>query len=303
MVADEGVDAPILALNSRGVGVRREGTHVAVTAQAGEPWDEFVAFCVAEGFAGIECLSGIPGSVGATPIQNVGAYGQDVSETILSVDTYDRSTLSRHKLDNRACGFAYRQSVFKQDISRRYVVLAVTFLLTPGGMPRLRYPQLQTALGQQSAPTLEQTRQAVLRLRRTKGMIHDANDANSRSCGSFFTNPIVSVEEAARVSKSAGTDVPQWTVPDGSAKLSAAWLIERTGFSRGTRRGTVGLSEHHSLAIVNLGEARAAEVVALGREVQAAVHERFGVRLMPEPNFWGFSGLQHGLPSLVATGC
>jgi UDP-N-acetylmuramate dehydrogenase len=279
VVADEGVAGTVLRIVSRGVERWRDGDHVLVTAQAGEPWDDLVAACVADGLAGIECLSGIPGSTGATPIQNVGAYGQDVSETIVSVRALDRQTGEVADLPPEACGFGYRTSAFKYH--DRHVILAVTFALRPSatGQP-VRYAELARALGVElgEAAPLGEVRDAVLALRRGKGMVIDPADPDSVSAGSFFTNPIVA---------EAPDGAPAWPEPDGRVKTSAAWLIERAGFSRGYGDGRVGLSSKHTLAIVNRGGATTAELVQFARGIAAAVQERFGIALHPEPVFVG----------------
>jgi UDP-N-acetylmuramate dehydrogenase len=257
---------------------------------AGEEWDPLVAMCVAEGLQGFECLSGIPGSVGATPIQNVGAYGQEVSETVESVRVFDRETGRVEDMTPAECGFVYRGSVFKYDDRR--VVLSVTFRLNdaPVSGP-LRYAELARALDLPvggSAP-LADVREAVLALRRAKGMVIDPGDPDSVSAGSFFTNPILEAESFARLQARAGAagSPPAFPEPDGRIKTSAAWLIERAGFSRGYGNGRVGISTKHTLALVNRGGASAAELVALAREIAGGVRERFGVTLAPEPVFVG----------------
>ncbi len=290
LVADEGVEALVVRIGLRGVTARRRGPHVVVTAAAGEPWDALVGRAVERGWAGLECLSGIPGSVGATPIQNVGAYGQEVSETLVYVralDTRDGTVLT---LSNRDCRFTYRDSVFKSGEPERWVVLAVQYRLRPGGAPSVRYAELARHLGARgaAAPSLADVRASVLDIRRSKSMVIEPDDENRRSCGSFFTNPIVTAAEAAKVQALTGdAAMPQWTQTDGRVKLAAGWLIERAGFSRGLRDGPVGLSTRHALAIVAHEGAKARDVARFARRVQATVAERFGVRLIPEPVFWG----------------
>jgi len=278
LIADEGFPGLVVHLQLRGVSVEGDGI---IKAAAGEPWDSVVAMAVAKRWAGIECLSGIPGSVGATPIQNVGAYGQDVSETIVSVEVFDRSTRRIATLSNADCEFGYRTSAFKNSAKDRYVVLSVTFQLEPGGAPALRYPELQKVAG--NASNLQQVRDAVIAIRRKKGMVIDPADPDTRSDGSFFMNPIVSKDVAARL-----PEMPRFP-SGGDVKLSAAWLIEHAGFHKGFVHGNVGLSSKHTLAIINRGGGRAREVVELVRMIQAAVREKFGVELHPEPNFIGFS--------------
>jgi len=299
VVADEGVDALVLQVALRGVTVEGAGPATAgaieVTAAAGEPWDDFVRAAVERGWAGLECLSGIPGLVGATPIQNVGAYGQDVSQTIERLRVVDRRSRRPVTLDAAACRFGYRDSLFRSVEPERYVVLAVTFRLVPGGAPTVRYAELERHLASRgaSAPTLAEVRASVLAIRRAKSMVLEEGDENRRSCGSFFVNPVIGAGEAARVAALAapGGGMPQWGEPDGRVKLSAAWLIERAGFTRGERMGAVGLSTRHTLAIVCHDGARAADVAAFARRVRGRVAERFGVRLAPEPVFWGAIGL------------
>jgi UDP-N-acetylmuramate dehydrogenase len=299
VVADQGVEAVVAAVGLRGIDVREAGDAVEVTASAGEPWDPLVAATVERGWAGLECLSGIPGLVGATPIQNVGAYGQDVGRVVTAVRTLDRRTGRVATLGPEACGFAYRGSAFKRRPGE-HVVLAVTYRLTRRGAPALRYAELVADLAARGRPepTLADVREAVIRIRRGKSMVLDPADPNGRSCGSFFLNPVVAAETAARVAQASGEPaMPAWREPDGRVKLSAAWLIERAGFSRGDRDGPVGLSTRHSLAIVAHPGARAADVVRFGRRLRDTVERRSGVRLVPEPVFWGFGRLATGLPT------
>jgi UDP-N-acetylmuramate dehydrogenase len=284
VIADEGFPGTVVHVRTRGV--KRDGERLVV--QAGEPWDPLVAACVAGGLQGFECLSGIPGSTGATPIQNVGAYGQEVSETVEWVRVLDRATGGVQELPAAACGFEYRRSVFKR--SERWVVLAVAFRLraSPVSGP-LRYAELARALGVPvggTAPVAE-VRAAVLALRRGKGMVIDPADPDSASAGSFFTNPILGADAFAALTARAGERPPAWPEPDGRIKTSAAWLIERAGFPRGHGNGRVGISSKHTLALVNRGGATTAELVGLAWEIAGAVHERFGVRLTPEPVFVG----------------
>ena len=271
VVADEGVPGTVVRIATRGV--ERDG--LRLTVAAGEDWDALVERCVAEGLQGFECLSGIPGSVGATPIQNVGAYGQEVSETVESVRVFDRETGRVEDMPAAACGFVYRGSVFKYHDRR--VVLSVTFRMRENrGSGPIRYAELARALGVPIGGTapLADVREAVLSLRRRKGMVIDPDDPDSVSAGSFFTNPILD---------SAPEGAPTWPEPDGRVKTSAAWLIERAGFHRGYGNGSVGISTKHTLALVNRGGATTAELLSLAREIGAGVRERFGVELHPEP--------------------
>jgi UDP-N-acetylmuramate dehydrogenase len=290
VVADEGVDGLVVAINLKGVSTHEAGGVAEITAAAGEPWDDLVRLAAERGWAGLECLSGIPGLVGATPIQNVGAYGQDVAETVASVRALDTRAGSVVNLSNSQCGFSYRDSQFKSGEPGRWIVLEVTYRLRAGGSPTVRYPELQAHLAARgiAAPSLADVRMSVLAIRRAKSMVIDPGDSNRRSCGSFFVNPIVTVEEADRVA-SLGLEpvMPRWPQPGGRVKLSAAWLIERTGFPRGHREGPVGLSTRHALAIVVHDGARASDVLTFARRLQTAVRERFGIALVPEPVFWG----------------
>jgi UDP-N-acetylmuramate dehydrogenase len=297
VLSDDGFPGLVVHLALRGVAARVTGDTVEVTAASGEQWDALVAFAVDHGWAGIECLSGIPGFVGATPIQNVGAYGQDVSETIVAVEAIDRRTRARVTLDKEACRFGYRMSRFKGEDVGHYVVTGVTYRLRPGGSPALKYAELSRHFAERGiqAPSLAETRQAVIEVRRRKSMVLDPADPNARSVGSFFMNPVVAAGDfdglAARIIAdgfaASPDEIPHYPGGSGQVKLSAAWLIERAGFMRGYRRGPVGLSEKHTLAIVNRGGATTADVVALAREVRDGVRDRFGIALRPEPVFVG----------------
>ncbi|MGH7390012.1 MAG: UDP-N-acetylmuramate dehydrogenase [Candidatus Rokuibacteriota bacterium] len=289
VVADEGVDGLVVRVAIRGVEIREDGRAVSLTAAAGEAWDDIVRRAVERDWAGIECLSGIPGLVGATPIQNVGAYGQDVSETVTGVRALDTTTSRVVALTPADCGFTYRDSVFKSGEPDRYVVLAVTYRLRPGAPPAVRYAEVAAHLERAggASPTLARVRETVVAIRRSKSMVIEGGDPNRRSCGSFFTNPVVSAPEAERVAAlAADPGMPRWPQPGGAVKLAAAWLIERAGFRRGHREGAVGLSTRHALAIVAHDGARAVDVLAFARRVHAAVEDRFGVRLAREPVLW-----------------
>src|SRR5215470_19891185 len=290
VVADEGVDGLVVRIALRGIDTREAHGVVELTTAAGERWDELVALCVDRGWAGFECLSGIPGLVGATPMQNVGAYGQDVSETVILVRALDTATRRIQAFENRECRFGYRDSLFRSDEPGRYVILSVAYRLRPGGSPTVRYADVEKDLAARGVgrPSLQDVRASVLTIRRSKSMVLDASDANGRSCGSFFTNPIIPDAELAAVEARAGDRaMPRWPVPGGQVKLSAAWLIERAGYTRGRADGPVGLSTRHALAIVAHDGAKACDVVALAGRIQRAVVDRFGVRLSPEPVFWG----------------
>jgi UDP-N-acetylmuramate dehydrogenase len=290
LVGDEGVEGLVIRIALRGVTIEDAGAGVTVTAAAGEPWDPLVERAVTRGWAGLECLSGIPGLVGATPIQNVGAYGQETSETLAAVRAVDTQTGRVHMLSNHECRFTYRDSRFKSQEPERWIVLAVQYRLRPGGAPTVRYAELERYLAAReiARPSLAEVRESVVAIRRSKSMVIEPGDENRRSCGSFFTNPIVVPAEAARVQAASGDPaMPRWAQPDGRLKLAAAWLIERAGFPRGLRDGPVGLSTRHTLAVVAHEGARARDVVGFARRIQAGVQARFGVRLTPEPVFWG----------------
>ncbi len=275
VIADEGVPGTVVLVRTRGI--HREGDLLVV--QAGEPWDELVARCVDKDLQGFECLSGIPGSTGATPIQNVGAYGQDVAETVTWVRVYDREAAAVRTMEAAECGFEYRRSVFKHH--DRWTVLAVAFNLTPSELSGpIRYAELARTLDVPvggRAP-LADVRAAVLGLRRGKGMVIDPDDPDSVSAGSFFTNPILTQEEWERL-----PGAPAFPEPDGRIKTSAAWLIERAGFTKGYGDGRAGISSKHTLALVNRGEATTEELLALAHEIAEGVRASFGVVLVPEP--------------------
>ena len=272
------------------------GTEGAVLqVAAGEDWQEVVAFTVEQDLAGFECLSGIPGRTGATPIQNVGAYGQEVAEVIESVRLYDRQARQVNELPRSACAFAYRSSLFKR-APDRFVVLAVRFRLRPGGPPTLRYRELVDALGPSaSSAGLSQVRQTVLALRRRKSMVIDPVDPNRRSVGSFFMNPIVDAATADGVVATALTAglvtdaalVPRYPAGPGQVKLAAGWLIEKAGIKKGERHGPVGISSAHALALVHHGGGSTRALLALARTVRDRVQARFGVTLVPEPVILG----------------
>lgn len=297
VIADAGVRGTAIQIATRGIESRTlDDGRVELTVQAGEVWDEIVARAVNTGLAGIECLSGIPGSVGATPIQNVGAYGQEVASTITSVRVFDRDRDEVRDLNTGESGFGYRSSRFKGH--DRLIVLAASFALMPGGESEpIQYPQLAEALGVEvgQRTSLAKVRETVLALRRSKSMVIDPDDPDSVSAGSFFTNPILTTEQADELKRRAiahlGPDSPPpaWPAPGGKVKTSAAWLIERSGFERGYGNGQVGLSRSHTLALVNRGGATTTELVAFAREIVEGVHEAFGVDLVPEPVFVGHS--------------
>jgi UDP-N-acetylmuramate dehydrogenase len=286
VVADAGFDGTVVRIETRGVAVEGDMCGGAmVTVAAGEPWDPLVAQAVATGWVGLEALSGIPGSVGASPIQNVGAYGQEVADTVASVRCWDRTEGVQRTFAAADCGFGYRTSRFKKQ-PQRYVVLAVTFQLRLGDLSApVRYDELARALGVEvgTRALMTDVREAVLALRRRKGMVLDDGDPDTWSAGSFFTNPVLDAEAASRLPAGA----PRWEQPDGSVKTSAAWLIERAGFSKGYGNDRVALSTKHPLALTNRGAARTDDLLALAAEVQRGVQETYGVWLVNEPALVG----------------
>jgi len=277
----------------------RDGRAPEVTAGAGVDWDAVVQGTVERGWTGVECLSGIPGTVGGTPIQNVGAYGQEIAETLVSVSCLDRATLERRTFTRAECGFGYRDSRFKRGDRDRYVVLGVTLRLARDERPRIRYPELERAVAalagfERASPgqAVPLVRQAVLALRRAKSMVLDPADPNTCSAGSFFTNPVLSAPAYAALEArwralegGHGSPIPSFPA-SGGVKVPAAWLVERAGFPKGYRLGGAGISSRHALALVNLG-GTSAELLALAEAVRAGVEARFGVRLEYEPEVVG----------------
>lgn len=286
LVADEGFPGLVvrIALTGLDADVSACGGAV-VTVGAGENWDDFVAYTVEQEWGGAEALSGIPGSVGATPIQNVGAYGVEVSQLIYSVRTYDRHTGQARTFAAADCGFEYRGSVFKRHPGR-YVVLSVAFQLALASLSApIRYAELARELGVEQGRRTDArlVRETVLRIRGRKGMVLDDADHDTWSAGSFFTNPLLSPDEAAALP----VDAPRFPTADGRVKTSAAWLIQHAGFERGHRLGEAGLSGKHVLALTNRGQAKAHDLVALARQVRDGVREAYGIVLVPEVNLVG----------------
>ena len=293
--ADEGFHGLVLQVSIRGVETRFDEDGVVVTAGAGEDWESLVAQCVANNWSGFECLSGIPGRVGAAPIQNVGAYGQETSETLKSVEALDLAGGSLVTLSASDCEFGYRTSRFKTRDRDRFVITRVTYRLAADGKPAVRYAELQRYLADRGleTPTLTDVREAVLAIRRRKAMVIDPSDVDSRSVGSFFVNPTIAIDEFERLKRhiqeqtEGDADIVAFPLSDGRVKLSAAWLIERAGIKRGYSHGRVGTSTKHALAIVNRGGGTAREIVELKELIAARVLDRFGIVLTPEPVFIG----------------
>ncbi|MFV2071205.1 MAG: UDP-N-acetylmuramate dehydrogenase [Thermoanaerobaculales bacterium] len=297
VVADSGWDGLVIQPAIRGVTIERDGGIARLRVGAGEVLDDVVAIAVEEGFAGLECLSGIPGWAGATPIQNVGAYGQEIGDVTEKVSALDLQTARRVDLSHADCEFGYRSSRLRR-APGRLMVLEITYRLEIGGAPVLRYPELRREVrSRRASASLEEVRAAVLELRRSKSMILDPADPNRRSVGSFFVNPVLDsagLEEMLAKGRSAGVLGPAeepsiHATAGGDFKVSAAWLIEHAGFDKGLRFGAVGISSRHALALVHHGGGAAAELVALAREIRDRVLELFGITLQPEPAFLGFS--------------
>jgi UDP-N-acetylmuramate dehydrogenase len=297
LVSDAGFDGVVLRVGAPvSKGERRDRESVLLEVGAGENWDDVVLYAVDRGYAGIECLAGIPGDVGGTPVQNVGAYGQEVAETIVQVRAYDLETGTFVDLDHEACRFGYRRSLFNTEARRRYIVTAVTYKLRPGGEPALRYADVKRHFAAQidrgEKLTLRQVYDAVRSIREQKGMLAGQGGADGRSAGSFFKNPVVPSTVVAEVALRAGcsaAEVPQYRAGEGMVKLPAAWLVEQAGFHKGIAMGRAAISSRHTLALVNLGDATAAELIVLRDAVMKAVLDKFAVHLEQEPVMLGFS--------------
>jgi UDP-N-acetylmuramate dehydrogenase len=295
LVADAGWPGLVLKVAIQGINQgsgHDENGRILFHAGAGESWDKFVSHSVLARCAGVECLSGIPGSVGGTPVQNVGAYGQEVSETIASVQVLDLKDNQVRELCPEACEFSYRASIFNTTERGRFIVLRVTYALTPGGSPRITYADLKRHFeGRETSPNLAETREAVRHIRARKGMLIVPGDADCQSAGSFFKNPVLSAEQHEDLKQRAaarGFTVPNYPALETRKKVSAAWLVEHSGFAKGFGFGRVGISTKHALAIVNRGGASAADVLALKDQIQHRVEEIWGVHLEPEPVMVGF---------------
>jgi UDP-N-acetylmuramate dehydrogenase len=306
VIADRGIDGLVLQIDLRGASIEPAGDTVRLTAGAGESWDDVVAMSVALGLGGLECLSGIPGRVGGTPIQNVGAYGQEVADVLETVTAFDCESNTMITLTAAECGFAYRSSRFKGPDAGRFLVCEVAFRLRRT-CEAPAYPELRDELARVVggvSPTPLGVRNAVLRLRRRKGMVLNPEDSDTRSVGSFFMNPLLSLAERDRVAGVAGEEPPSFAAPEqtgagprasarktsevGRVKVPAAWLIERAGFAKSFEDGPVGISSKHTLAIINRGGATATDVIRLAARIKQGVVDRFGVVLRPEPVFLGF---------------
>jgi UDP-N-acetylmuramate dehydrogenase len=288
LVSDAGFPGLVLRIALHGIASKQENGRFTVSAAAGEDWDGLVAYAVAANAAGVECLSGIPGTVGGTPVQNVGAYGQEVSQTIVTVRAFDRKAFRFIDLPAADCGFSYRRSIFNSTQRERYVVCRVDYALRKDAPASIVYADLARyfAARNGAAPTLEEVRNAVRSIRAQKGMLLVPGDADCRSAGSFFKNPVVQVTVLDSLSQELGVEkrsIPAYPAQEGEVKLSAAWLIERAGYQKGFALGNAGISSRHTLALINRGGASAAEVVALRDKVTDTIASRFGIRLEPEP--------------------
>ncbi|HXG90193.1 MAG TPA: UDP-N-acetylmuramate dehydrogenase [Vicinamibacterales bacterium] len=290
--ADEGFPGLVIHVDIRGIETTVADGRVTFVAGAGEPWDPFVAHTVAANCAGLECLSGIPGQVGGTPVQNVGAYGQDVSATISHVNTINRETNRAVQFAAAECAFGYRTSRFKHQDANQYIVTGVAFALTQDAPPTVSYADVVAYCKEAGdlSPSLSAVRAATIHIRRRKGMVIEEGNPANHSCGSFFVNPIISRAHLARVEArvEGASPVPHYPLDTESVKLPAAWLIERSGFSKGVTRGPVGISPFQAQAIINHGGARAADVLALASDIKRAVFDTFAVAIVPEPVFVGF---------------
>ena len=285
LVSDEGFPGFVVRIALKGI--EQQGGIFRVAA--GEDWDRFVTQVVAENHGGVECLAGIPGTVGGTPVQNVGAYGQEVAETIVEVRAIDLRTLEARDLAPSECGFTYRRSIFNSTERGRYIVTRVDYALAKNGAPRLAYADLQKHFAGKPEPSLAEVAAAVRSIRRSKGMFIVEGDPDCRSAGSFFKNPVVSKEHYARIAEFAG-GVPSYPAADGFQKIPAAWLVEQAGFHKGYVFGHAGISSRHALALINRGEAKAADMIALRDRIVAAVEQKFSICLEPEPVFLGPRG-------------
>lgn len=295
LVSDSGWPGLVLKVSLAGVEFEGDLQKMLFHASAGENWDSLVALAVSKNCGGIECLSGIPGTVGGTPVQNVGAYGQEVSQTITRVHALEIATGRMVEFTNDDCGFSYRSSTFNTARRDQYIVLEVSYRLLRNGGPGIEYADVKNFFAEAKVekPTLQQVRDAVRSIRQSKAMLLVEGDEDCRSAGSFFKNPIVSAAEADRIQtlaekRAPGKTMPRYPAPDGQVKLAAAWLVEQSGFSKGYSLGQVGISRKHTLAIVNRGGATAKDILALKDQIEKKVFDVWGVRLQPEPVFVGF---------------
>lgn len=297
VVSDSGFPGLVVRMEIRGIRNLDVDHGGLLSAAAGEDWDGLVERCVEKNLSGLECLSGIPGTVGGAPVQNIGAYGEEVGNAILSIRALDRETNSIEEISGRDCRFGYRSSIFNTTHKDRYIIIRVAFSLQPYGKPRIQYRDLQQHFaGRTKTPGLGEVRRAVMQIRDAKGMLLEGSHAGLKSAGSFFKNPVLDPARAVEIENMArdrglldpSQNLPRFATPRGMEKIPAAWLIEQAGFEKGFTSGNVGISEKHTLAFVNHGGARAGEFIDLMRRVQEKVYDEFGVNLQPEPTFLGF---------------
>jgi len=294
VVADHGFNGIVLHMGVRGVRTYEHAGHTVYEVGAGEDWDAFVQQSVVDNCAGLECLAGIPGTVGGTPVQNVGAYGQEVASTVANVRAYDMRTLAFVDLSPAECDFAYRRSRFNTADRGRYVITRVDYSLVSGGTATLRYGDLQKEFPGRSDPSVKEVAEAVRHIRRSKGMLLVDGDPDCRSAGSFFKNPLVSAEQIHRIATKEGKEPPYFPAGPqeqhaGCVKIPAAWLIEHAGYAKGYALGAAGISSRHTLALINRGGAKAAEILALADDIASAVKSRFDIQLEREPVLLGFA--------------
>ncbi len=289
LASEKGYSGILLRPNNQQIEYQLLGKEdsVLVRADAGIVWDDFVAYTVKRGWQGIECLSAIPGRVGASPIQNIGAYGQEVAHTIQAVEVLSLNNGTPATISASDCHFAYRSSIFKTTYRQRYLITAVHFLLSTDKLPELRYRDLKNYFADKPQPSLSELRQAVIAIRKSKSMIYDENDPNHRSAGSFFLNPIIPQEKAKQLAQRY-PQMPIYSAPEGFAKLSAAWLMDQSGFHKGFTLGKAKLSDNHNLCLVNTGGAQAEDMLNLARLIQRRVNDDFQIELFAEPNMLGF---------------
>jgi UDP-N-acetylmuramate dehydrogenase len=296
VVSDAGYSGMVLKIEIPGIQPLEDCSRISVGA--GVEWDALVHYCVSRNLAGIECLSGIPGTVGAAPIQNIGAYGEEAGDVIFNIRALDRNSNRIVELAGADCRFSYRASIFNTTHQDRYILMQVDFTLRLEGMPRIQYPDLQRRFGN-LAPSLGEVREAVLQIREAKAMALNRKDPDSKSVGSFFKNPILAPEETALAEKKArglgflgaSDNLPRFVAADGKDKVPAAWLIEHAGFNKGYVSGRAGISSKHALALINRGGAQAQDILDLKDRIQTRVLELFGIQLQPEPVFVGFEKL------------
>jgi UDP-N-acetylmuramate dehydrogenase len=284
LISDKGFNGIVIKINIEGIETLEKNDRDCIfRVGAGVVWDDFVKFTVKRNIWGIECLSGIPGSIGASPVQNIGAYGQEVKDTIVSVEAVNMQTSTCRKFDSTQCGFSYRDSYFKK--RREEIVTHVTYRLSKIPNLEFKYKELEKAFGNRF-PSIWEIRQKVMEIRRSKSMVYDINDINSYSNGSFFINPVINKKQFEGLQK-IHQDIPHWPVGNNKMKLAAAWLIENAGFNKGYKHKTTGLSEKHTLAIVNRGSANAKDIYDLHKIIIAKVKDAFGVEISPETQFIG----------------